>query len=626
MPPDLLSRLTSGPPLLADGAMGTLLHARGVPLGACFDELNLSRPELVSGIHRDYLSAGAELLETNTFGANRFKLAAHGLDGRVVGIGGAAVRLARKAAEAASHPVWIAGSVGPLGVRLAPFGRVSPEQATEAFREQIGALAAAGVDLILLETHTDLEELRLAVRAARAVAPGIPVGAAVTFTRDDRTLLGDTPAAAARTLARAGVDLVGANCSGGPAQLLRILPLMRQASPDLPFTIMPNAGWPEQVGGRIMYPAGADYFGDYSAAFVEAGARIVGGCCGTTPDHIAAMRRALDAPAGRALSLPAAAPEAAEPSAEQAGPTRLAATFAAQRFAISVELDPPRGFTAHKLLAGAQLLGEAGADAIHIADSPMARMRMSPWAACHLIQRDLGLESVLHFPTRGRNLLRVQGDLLAAHALGVRNVFVVMGDPTSVGDYPEAMDDFDLAPSGLIRLIKDGFNTGVDHAGADLGGATSFVVGCALNPGAPDPDRELRVLRRKVAAGADFVLTQPVFDPDELRRFLQRYRDLFGPLSIPVLAGILPLAGERHAEFLHNEVPGIQIPEPLRRRVAAAAQPQAEGQRIALELIEAAADSAQGIYLMPAFGRYDLAAELIEGVRARLPSTVARPG
>lgn len=624
-PASLLSRLTSGPPLLADGAMGTLLHARGVPLGACFDELNLGQPERVAEIHRDYLAAGAEILETNTFGANRFKLAAHGLEDRVAEIGAAAVGLARRAAEGTSRPVWIAASVGPLGVRLAPFGRVSPEQAVEAFREQIGALAAAGVDLILLETHTDLEEVRLAVRAARAVAPDVPVAAAVTFTRDDRTLLGDSPAAAARVLAQAGVDLLGANCSGGPAQLLRILSLMRQAAPNLPITIMPNAGWPEQVGGRIMYPASADYFGDFAAAFVEAGAVVVGGCCGTTPDHIAAMRRALDAPGRRTLSLPAAAPEAAEPSAERAGPTRLAATFAAHRFAISVELDPPRGFTAHKLLAGAQLLGEAGADAIHIADSPMARMRMSPWAACHLIQRDLGLESVLHFPTRGRNLLRVQGDLLAAHALGVRNVFVVMGDPTAVGDYPEAMDDFDLAPSGLIRLIKDGFNTGVDHAGADLGGATSFVVGCALNPAAPDPDRELRVLRRKIAAGADFVLTQPVFDPEVLRGFLRRYADLFGAPSIPVLAGILALASERHAEFLHNEVPGIQIPETLRQRIAGAAQAHAEGQRIALELIEAAAEFAQGIYLMPAFGRYDLAAELIESARARLPSTLPGP-
>ncbi|MEX0787242.1 MAG: bifunctional homocysteine S-methyltransferase/methylenetetrahydrofolate reductase [Anaerolineales bacterium] len=624
---DLLARLAAGPPVLADGAMGTLLHGRGVALGACFDELSLSRPDLISSIHREYLVSGCQLLETNSFGANRFKLAAHGVQARVLEINSAAARLAREAAELAGRSVWIAGSVGPLGVRLAPFGRVSPEQASEAFREQIASLASGGVDLILLETHTDLEEIRLAILAARSVAPGIPVAAAVTFTRDDRTLLGDTPSQAALAMAQAGADVIGANCSGGPAQLLRVLPAMRQAVPGIPISVMPNAGWPEQVGGRIMSPAGPGYFADFGPAFVEAGASIVGGCCGTTPDHSAAMRLALEAPSRRSFVLPSAPVETAELVGEAPGPTGLASTFAAGRFAISVELDPPRGFTAHKLLAGAQLLGDAGADALHIADSPMARMRMSPWAACHLLQQDLGLESVLHFPTRGRSLLRVQGDLLAAHALGVRNVFVVMGDPTSVGDYPEAMDDFDLAPSGLIRLIKHEFNAGVDHSGADLGGSTSFFVGCALNPSASDIGRELRVLHRKVANGADFILTQPVFDPAALGLCLSRYGDLFGPLPIPILAGILPLASQRHADYLHNEVPGVQIPDPLRRRMSGRGpEEQAEGQRIAWELIEAVSQIARGIYLMPAFNRYDLAAALIEIVRERIPAVPARPG
>ncbi len=332
------------------------------------------------------------------------------------------------------------------------------EQAKAAFTEQIDALCAAGVDLLVIETFGDLYEIREAVAAACEFCD-LPIMASVTFTRDDRTVLGDTPAKVAQAMREAGADLVGANCSGGPAQLFRILSQMKQAVPEMPLIVKPNAGWPEQVGGRVMYSAGPDYFGEYAQSFTELGVRIIGGCCGTTPEHIAQMQLSIDAAAIN-LDHSSAQIEEATPETNpiiSIQPTQLAQKFTAGKFVISVEMDPPRGLAPHKIIAGASMLAEAGADVINVADSPMARMRMSPWAVCELIQRDVGIETTLHFPTRGRNLLRVQGDLLAAHALGIRNVFVVMGDPTSIGDYPEAMDDYDLVPSGLMQLIAQRF-------------------------------------------------------------------------------------------------------------------------------------------------------------------------
>ena len=393
---------------------------------------------------------------------------------------------------------------------------------------------------------------------------------------------------------------------------------MRRAVPEAHFSVMPNAGWPERVSGRIMYPATADYFGDYARAFCEAGASIIGGCCGTTPEHIAAMRRALDSMESPCIETPAAASATDEspPATTTREPTGLASKLAAGRFVISVEMDPPRGFSTHKLLAGASLLAEAGADVINVADSPMARMRMSPWAVCSLIQKEVGIDTVLHFPTRGRNLLRVQGDLLAAHALDVRNIFVVLGDPTAIGDYPDAMDDYDLVPSGLIKLIKQELNSGVDHTGADIGEATSFFVGCALNLCAKDPEREMRILNKKIDAGADFALTQPVYEPELAQEFIEAYENSYGPLELAVLVGVLPLYGSRHAAFLHNEVPGIRIPEAIRGQIANAGdQAPQEGVRIAVELLHSLSAIVQGVYLMPPFHRYDLAADIIEAIR-----------
>jgi len=609
---NVLDQLTSTT-LLADGAMGTMLNAQGIGFDQCFDELNLSRPAVVADVHRAYIEAGAQVIISNTFGANQFKLSKHGLEGKVAGINRAGVELARRAAGGSG--VFVAGDVGPLGVSIAPFGRVQPDQARAAFAGQIEALAGAGADLILIETMNDLLEIQEAVRASKKVCK-LPVVASMTFTRDDRTVLGDDPASVAQTLKRAGADVIGVNCSGGPAQLLRILKQMHHAVPDGKFWVKPNAGWPEQVGGRIMYPADPEYFGEYALAFREAGARIVGGCCGTTPQHIAAMKKALDsAPALPIDSAPALPVD--EVSLEPAeAATQFAQKLAAGKFAIAVEVDPPRGLSTHKLLAGASLLAEAGADVINVADSPMARMRMSAWAVCDVIQRRVNVESTLHFPTRGRNLLRVQGDLLAAHALGIRNVFVVMGDPTSIGDYPEAMDNYDLVPSGLIKMIKQGFNVGMDHAGASIGQPTNFFVGAALNLCAPEPEQEIKNLQRKIRAGADFFLTQPIYRPEEGADFLKKYAQKYGPLDKPVLVGILPLASLKHAKFLNHEVPGISIPEKTIDRMGRAGENAGkEGVKIAIELIEQIKPWAQGVYLMPQFSRFDLVAEIIDAVK-----------
>jgi homocysteine S-methyltransferase len=603
-------------PVLFDGAMGTMLHSRGEKLGSCFDALNLSNPSLVADIHRAYIEAGAQVITTNTFGANRFKLAEHGLEDKLDDINCAGVQLAKKVVEATFKEVLIAGDVGPLGVRLAPFGRVKPEQARAAFREQIQALCDCDVDLIVIETISDLHEMREAILAAREVCD-LPIVASMTFTRDDRTLLGDGPAKVAQEIAESGADVIGINCSGGPAQILRILKKMRQVAPDAHFSVMPNAGWPEQVGGRIMYSAGAAYFGDYALAYRHAGVSVIGGCCGTTPEHITAMRNSLaeTPPEDFTNDVDIQIVEPGRIDIEPHEPSRLAQKIAGGKFVISVEMDPPRGLSTHKMHAGAGLLAEAGADVINVADSPMARMRMSPWAVCDLIQRNVGIETTLHFPTRGRNLLRVQGDLLAAHAIGVRNVFVVMGDPTEIGDYPEAMDNYDLSPTGLIKLIKEGFNVGVDHAGVEIGEPTNFFVGCALNMNPKDPQREIKVLRRKLRNGADFFLTQPVYEPQKAQDFLSLYEEEHGSFDKPILVGVLPLYSTRHARFLHNEVPGISISGEIFTRLEEVGEKAAEeGIKIACELIQQLKPWAQGVYLMPAFNRFDIVAEVIEGV------------
>lgn len=609
-------------PLLLDGAFGTVLHGKGIPIDQSFDAVNLSNPALVAEIHRSYIDAGADVIETNTFGANRFKLAEHRLEDQVKAINQAAVAIARRVITGSFKSVLLAGSVGPLGVRLAPLGRVSAGEAEAAFREQIEALLTAdpeGVDLLIIETMSDVKEVEAAVAAARSLSPETPVITQMTFTRDDRTLLGNTPDDVAKRLARLDVDAIGVNCSGGPAQVLRLIATMHEVAPELPLSAAPNAGWPEQLeAGRVMYPATPAYFGEYTRAFVTAGACLVGGCCGTTATHIAEMRRALDSPESvttRPLPHITLVSRQEQETAVVDPPTQLAQNLENGRFVVTVEMSPPKGIAAQRLLAGAKMLKEAGANLLNIADSPLARMRMSAWAAAYLVQQATNLETVLHFPTRGRNLLRIQGDLLAAHSLGIRNLFVTMGDPTRIGDFPEAMDSYDIVPTGLIHLIKEQFNSGVDKAGNSIDQPTNFVVGCALSLTPKDMERELKLLHKKVSNGADFALTQPIFDPPAAKEFVACYEMTYGRPMLPIIAGVKPLYNSRNAEFLHNEVPGIEIPETYRARMSAAQDSQQEGVRIAQEILQEIRPFVQGVYMMPAFGRYDLVADVLDILR-----------
>ena len=623
MSTDFLDRLKRGP-ILCDGAMGTQIHARGISFEHCFDELNLSQPDVILDVHRAYVEAGAEIIETNTFGANRFRLIEHELENKIVEINQSGVRLARKAADESRRKIYVAASIGPLGVRLAPLGRVSAIEAFDAFKEQISALADQAIDALMFETFSDLGEITQAIKAAKEVAPDLPIIAQMTFTEDGCTPLGDAVDLVAQTLIELGANVIGANCSVGPARLLPVIQTLArhaQASAHAPLvSIQPNAGWPQRMGPRLVYPATPEYFGDYARRFLNVGATLVGGCCGTTPQHIRAMRAVLDeAELHRVtrvqVSVPRGGALAEAVPSEPIAPTALAQKFADKKFVIAVEVDPPRGHNANRIIEAARELKHAGFDVVNIADTPMARMRMSAWALAYLIQRDTQLETVLHFPTRGRNLLRVQSDLLAAHALGVRNLLVLMGDPPSVGDYPEAGDQHDIVPSGLVKLIKGSLNSGTDSAGISIGTATTFHVGVAVNFYPPDLEREIKTFRKKIVAGADFAVSQPIFDVTPVRSFLQRYRDQFGEVPIPIMGGVLPPASLRNAEFLHNELPSIILPEWTLERMRKASDGRKEGIKIAREALEELRELVQGVYVMPMFGRYDSAAEVIEVVK-----------
>jgi methionine synthase I (cobalamin-dependent)/5,10-methylenetetrahydrofolate reductase len=614
-------------PLLCDGAMGTVLYSKGITFEKSFDVLNLTNPALVAEVHREYIEAGADIIQTNTFGANRVKLAAHRLDDQVGEINRAAVNLARRVIDASFKEVMIAGSVGPLGTYLAPLGRLQPESAFAVYKGQIEALVEAGVDLLLFETFSDLSALEQGLAAARAVDADIPIVAQVTFANDGLTPLGDTPAQVAEFLLALQPDVMGVNCSVGPARVLRSIHTLAQHLPQgTLLSAQPNAGWPHRRRERLMYPASPDYFAEYAANFIAAGVSLVGGCCGTTPDHIAKMRSVLDKPITKQSIISITeviSTDEATPTPDPLEPTGLAKKLAAGEFISSVEIHPPRGSSVAKVMATTRILQEAGVSVVNVADMPVARMRMSPWAVCHLIQSELGLETILNFPTRGRNLLRIQGDLLAAHALNIRNLFVVMGDPTTIGDYPEAFNHHDVVSTGLIRLVKHGFNARLDYAGNEISEPTNFVVGCALNLNPPKIEREINLLKKKIDSGADFAMTQVIYDPQELDTFVQRYEAVHGPLKLPLILSVLPLYNAGHAEFLHNEVPGIFIPEALRDQLRRAGDHATQtGIAMATDLILSLKDKIQGVYIMPPFQRYYLAAEIIERLQ---PEVAAMP-
>ena len=614
-------RLLAGAPMLADGAMGTMLHHEShARADACFDAMNVDAPDIVLAIHKAYVAAGADLIETNTFGANRFKLAGAGRAHMVELYNRRGVELARLAlAESDSQrgKVYLAGSVGPLGIGIYPYGRLSQAEAKTAYTEQFVALAEAGVDAIQFETFSEHKELLLAISVLRELGADLPIIAQATFYHENLSYAGYPPARVAHDLYRTGADVIGVNCGSGPAGIAEVLRQMRHAVPDAVFSAMPNAGFPEVVGGRILFPASAEYFADCATTFVNIGATLIGGCCGTTPEHIAAMRRALDQPSAAFVDLHIGEIDIQHEHQAPDHPTELAERLAASQFTVTVEMAPPRSYHTEQLLSAARRLRAAGADLINVADTPAARMKMSAWAVAHLLQSQLGIETVLHFPTRGRNMLRVQGDLLASHALGLRNLFVVMGDPTRIGDFPDASDVNDVAPSRLIDVIKQGMNQGVDMAGHSIGMPSSFTVGCALNMGADDIDREIRVLRNKLKAGADFALGQAIFDPAQIRRFHRRYEELTGAaFDLPVLMAVMPLHSLRQARYLNNEVPGINVPAAIIERMAASADARREGVLIAQESLDQMRGLIQGAYIIPG-GDYDLAAEVVAYLKRR---------
>lgn len=633
-----LERLAQPNVVVGDGAMGTMLYSRGVPANACFDECNLTQSRLVVDIHEAYIQAGAEIIETNTYGANRFKLGTYDLAGKVRSINSRGAHLARNAREITGVPVFVAGAVGPLGRPVQPLGRISLTEARDIFREQIEGLLYGGVDLLMLETFKDLDELLVAVRAARD-ACDLPIVAQMSFEADGRTQSGAAPVEVVRALEDAGAAVIGANCSTGPMRMERVISQMATVA-RRPLVAQPNAGWPEMVGGRIVYVSGPEYMADFGHHMAHIGAKIIGGCCGTTPEHIRELTAQLrqhavetapptGAPAdtnGTSSGDGAVPYEVAAPvppvvtvpksgleQPRQARAEAVPGTFAwklGREFVATVELAPPRGINPAKVLAGARMLHERGVECVDVTDSARGRAAMSMIAVSTMIRQQVGMEVIIHFTTRDRSLLGIQAELLGAYAMGHRIILALTGDPPNPVEKIASSGVFDIDAVGLIKMLRR-MNQGLDVAGNTIGGATDFLIGCAFDPGARDLPLQIDRLYQKMEAGADFVMTQPFFDMELLDKTL----DLVSDFKLPILMGILPLQNARHAEFLHNEVPGITIPGwALERMRAAGANGIDEGIKMGQELLTYARDKVAGAYLMPSFGRYEVCAQVLESL------------
>jgi methionine synthase / methylenetetrahydrofolate reductase(NADPH) len=619
MATDLLARIKQSP-VLCDGAMGTLLYAKGIFINRCYDELNLIQPELIRGVHREYLQAGAEIIETNTFGANAFRLGRHSLADRVRDINLTGAQIAREAAK--SFDVWVAGSVGPLGIRIEPLGKTSFEEARSAFRDQIAALVEGGVDVLILETFGYLEELHQAMLAARDVNPKIPIVAQVTIDEDANCLDGSTPETFTPRLVEWGADVVGCNCSVGPVAMLDSIERMRAVT-SLPLAAQPNAGIPRSVEGRNIYLCSPEYMASYARKFVAAGVRLVGGCCGTTPDHIRVMKSALRVGEARARVNASSATSPARPAAAPAVPlaerSRLGAKVAGGEFVTMVEIVPPKGTDIRKEVEGARFLKSVGVDAINIPDSPRASARMSNQALSLLIQQEVGIETIMHYTCRDRNVLCIQSDLLGAAATGLRNLICITGDPPKMGNYPDATAVFDVDAIGLVNIVHN-LNRGVDIGSNPLGQGTSFVIGVGANPGLPNMDEEIRRFEYKVEAGAEYAVTQPVFDLSLLENFLRRIEHC----RIPVVAGIWPLVSVRNAEFMKNEL-RVSVPDSILERMSRAATPEAareEGIAIAREMVISIREMTQGAQISAPQGRYSSAVDVLEALGTSRPTSV----
>jgi homocysteine S-methyltransferase len=617
--------------ILCDGAMGTALYARGVFINRCYDELNLSRPELVRGVHEEYLQAGAEIIETNTFGANALRLQRYGLQERVEEINQAGVRIARQAVQQLSEKqagtAWVAGSVGPLGVHLEPLGKTSLDEARAAFAEQIRALTAGGrpgtgVDLLILETMMALNEAEQAVLAAREVAPDVPVVVMMTVDEEANCLDGSSPETAAARIASWGVDGLGCNCSVGPATVLTAIERMASAT-TLPLMAMPNAGMPRSVDGRNIYLCSPEYMASFARKFTKASVQFIGGCCGTTPQHIRAMKSAL-----RATEAQAAAAERAtksepivteNPPADLQERSRLGQLIHEGTFVTMVEIVPPRGIDCSKELKGAQEMADIGVHVINVPDSPRASARMSAQSLCIQIQQKTKIETLLHYTCRDRNVLSIQSDLLGASSIGLKNILCLTGDPPKLGNYPDATAVYDVDAIGLVNIVRR-LNHGLDIGGNPIGASTGFTIAVAANPGVPDLDHEVRRFAWKVEAGAEYGITQPVFDLRVLETFLKRIEGF----RIPIVAGIWPLTSLRNAEFMKNDL-RVSVPDEVLLRMQRASTPdaaRAEGIRIAQEMLEAARSIVQGVQVSAPFGRYSAAAEVLTAVLPRQESKV----
>lgn len=622
--PTLAETLQRGA-VLFDGGMGTELYQRGQFINNPFEGVNLRDPELVGRVHREYVDAGAEVIETNTFAANRLKLQRVGLEHEHDAINRSAVRIAR---DAAAGKAFVVGAIGPCGRRWVELSDAEREALPDIFRDQAAALLEAGVDGLCLETFGHLEELRVALRAVRPLTDQ-PLLASAAFLGNGVTADGANGEVVARALAAGGADVVGANCADGPMELYAIAEQMLAVG--TPVAVLPNAGYPKHVDGRMIYMATPEYFGVFARRFLKLGVRVIGGCCGTNPSHIRAMAGAVrmmrggsEQPAERARIevCSATTPASTEDTPLTECPLPARSTLAARiadpdAFVVSVEVNPPTGLDPARAIESARMLQAAGVDVINIADGPRASVRMSNWALALSVQRALGMESIVHLCARDRNLLGLQSDLLAYHQMGLRNLVVITGDPPKLGDYPHATAVFDLDSIGILRMVQQ-LNRGLNPAGRTIGAATAFARACGVEPAALDYDRELRRLEEKIAAGADWIMTQPVYDPTVLERFLDDIRDF----AVPVLVGLMPLASYRNAEFLHNEVPGMQIPEAIRqrmRRVDRGPEARREGVRIAQEALLAVRDRVRGAYIMPPFGRHEAAVEVLECVGYERP-------
>jgi methionine synthase / methylenetetrahydrofolate reductase(NADPH) len=606
--------LTDSRPHLFDGAMGTVLYSRGVFINRCYDELNLREPDLIRDIHRAYIKAGAELLETNSFGANRVKLAEHGLEAQVREINARAASLAK---QVAGDRALVGGAIGPLGIRIEPYGPTSVEEARELFREQVEGLAEGGADFIILETFSDLIEVQQAVRAVRDVCD-LPIIAQMTIQEDGGTVYGTTPELLTTRLDAWGADVIGLNCSVGPHTILTAIEQIRPHT-TRPLSAQPNAGLPREIHGRKMYMASPEYMAKFTSRLIRAGTKFVGGCCGTTPEHIKCMADTLHALSPRQVivSVPAT-PDEAQPRepAPLAGRSAWGRKIATGELVTTVEIVPPRGIEPAKMLAGVRLLKRAGVDCVNVPDGPRAQMRMGVLPTATLVEQIAGIETVVHYCCRDRNLLGMLSDLLGAHALGLRNLLLITGDPPKMGPYPEATAVFDIDSIGLTNLVAR-LNRGLDPGGNPIGEPTSFTIGVGVNPGAVDFDYELNRFYWKVEAGAEYAITQPVFDPEQLLAFIEEIRRR--STWIPIVAGIWPLVSARNAEFMANEVPGVVVPpEILLRMQRASAKSREhglhEGIAIAREMFERVQPHVQGLQVSAPFGKVDFALQVFAGI------------